>query len=595
MGSVGVWGWHGENGEVDIEVTSGDDPSALGPGARDRGLARLESEPLDILVIGGGVVGAGCALDAASRGLRVGLVEQRDLASGTSSRSSKLIHGGLRYLEQFDFGLVAEALRERGLMLSHLAPHLVKPVSFLYPLQKRLIERPYVGAGVALYDVMASRGSNPLPRHRHLTRSGARRLAPSLAEHGLIGAVRYWDAQVDDARHTAALARTAARHGASIVTSARVVDLLRDSSHVIGARVRDLESGREFDVKARRVVNATGVWTDEIQDHAGGSAVKVRASKGIHILVPRSRIDSATGLILRTPSSVLFVIPWGANWIIGTTDTDWELDMSHPAASRNDIEYVLDQVNRVLTEPLDTDDIVGVYAGLRPLLHGESDATSKLSREHAVAQPAPGLITVAGGKYTTYRVMAEDAIDLAVEGLDSVSGSVTADLALVGADGWRALVNRRHELARSSGLDEETIDHLLSRHGYETLEVLDLVAADPDLGRPVHSGAPYLRAEVIRACTHEGALHLDDVLTRRTRLSIETSHRGVDSADDVAELMGRVLGWDDSTSKRELEHYRARVEAEIESQTMLTDETADAARLGAPDVRRGRRGPDSGL
>ncbi|MCP3855504.1 MAG: glycerol-3-phosphate dehydrogenase/oxidase [Actinomycetia bacterium] len=575
-------------------VAPGDDPSALGPDARVRALSQLESGPLDVLVIGGGVVGAGCALDAASRGLRVGLVEQRDLAAGTSSRSSKLIHGGLRYLEQFDFALVAEALHERGLLLSRLAPHLVRPVSFLYPIQKRMIERPYVAVGVGLYDLLASWGSNPLPRHQHLTRSGARRLAPSLAKDSLVGAVRYWDAQVDDARHTTALARTAAKHGASIVTSARVVDLLRDSSSVVGARVRDLESGREFDIRARRVVNATGVWTDEIQDHAGGSAIKVRASKGIHVLVPRSRIDAGTGLILRTPSSVLFVIPWGANWIIGTTDTDWDLDLSHPAASKTDIDYLLDQVNRVLTEPLETSDIVGVYAGLRPLLHGESDATSTLSREHAVAQPAPGLITVAGGKYTTYRVMAEDAIDHAVDGLDPVSGSVTAELALVGAEGWQALANRRPELARRSGLDEETIDHLLSRHGYETLEVLELVADDPDLGRPIEAGAPYLRAEVIRACTHEGALHLDDVLTRRTRLSIETPHRGIESAVEVADLMGRVLGWDDLSRKRELEHYRARVEAEIESQTMPTDETADATRLGAPDVRRGSRAPDDG-
>ena len=321
------------------------DAAALSPQARDRALEEMASGPeLDVLVVGGGVVGTGAALDAATRGLRVGLVEGRDWASGTSSRSSKLVHGGLRYLEMLDFGLVREALRERGLIISRLAPHLVKPVSFLYPLTHRFWERPYVGAGVLLYDTMGLEGgaSRGLPHHRHLTRRGALRLAPALRKDSLIGAVQYYDGQVDDARHTMSLARTAASYGALCASRARVVQFLREGERVTGARIRDLEHDRTFDVRARQVVNATGVWTDETQSMVGERGqYKVRASKGVHVVVPRDRIHSATGMILRTARSVLFVIPWGRHWIVGTTDTDWGLDKAHPAASARDIDYCL--------------------------------------------------------------------------------------------------------------------------------------------------------------------------------------------------------------------------------------------------------------
>jgi glycerol-3-phosphate dehydrogenase len=361
--------------------------TSLGPAARTAALGVLESQPLDVLVIGGGVVGAGAALDAATRGLSVGLVEARDWASGTSSRSSKLVHGGLRYLEMLDFRLVAEALRERSLLLNRLAPHLVRPVAFLYPLTHRAWERPYVGAGIALYDGLAAvLGTGPaLPRHRHLSRRAARRIAPALAKDALVGAVQYWDAQVDDARHTMTIVRTAAAYGAACANRVRVVGLLREGERVAGARVQDLESGRSFDVRARQVVNATGVWTDDTQAmaHTRGQ-FHVRASKGVHLLVPRDRIASSSGMILRTATSVLFVIPWGRHWILGTTDTDWSLDKSHPAVSASDVRYLLDEVNKVLSAKLEPEDVVGVYAGLRPLLAGESEQTSKLSREHLV-------------------------------------------------------------------------------------------------------------------------------------------------------------------------------------------------------------------
>nr|WP_225926457.1 glycerol-3-phosphate dehydrogenase/oxidase [Pseudonocardia abyssalis] len=548
----------------------------------------MASTELDVLVVGGGVVGAGSALDAATRGLTVGLVEARDFASGTSSRSSKLIHGGLRYLEMLDFRLVAEALSERGLLIEKLAPHLIRPVPFIYPLRHRAWERIYAGAGVALYDVLAraSGHSAGLPLHRHLTRRGARRIVPSLRKDALVGALQYYDAQVDDARHTMFIARTAAAYGAHVATRSRVVGLLREGERVTGAEVHDLESGRTIKVHAKQVINATGVWTDDTQSMVGERGqFKVRASKGIHLVVPRDRIQGDSGLILRTEKSVLFVIPWGRHWIVGTTDTDWDLDKAHPAASAADIDYLLDHVNEVLEQPLTHADVEGVYAGLRPLLSGESDATSKLSREHAVAHTAPGLVVVAGGKYTTYRIMAKDAVDAAVHALDAkVPSSVTENVPLLGAEGFTALKNARYVLAAQYGLHEARIAHLLGRYGSMIHEVLDLVAGDPTLGEPLAGAPDYLRAEIVYAAQYEGARHLEDVLARRTRISIETFDRGIGSVDEAAALIAPVLGWSDDQIAREVEHYRKRVDAERESQKMPDDETADSARMGAPEV-----------
>ncbi|HET8590208.1 MAG TPA: glycerol-3-phosphate dehydrogenase/oxidase, partial [Nakamurella sp.] len=371
--------------------------SRLGPQERAANAARLDGGSFDVVVIGGGVVGSGVALDAVTRGLSVALVEARDIASGTSSRSSKLFHGGLRYLEMLEFGLVREALAERELMLTTLCPHLARPVSFLYPLRHRLVERPYVEAGLILYDTIG--GARSVPRHRQLTRAGALRLAPALRKDALVGGVRYYDGQVDDARHTLTVARTAAAYGAVVQPSTQVVDFLHESDRVAGVRLRDVETGAESTVSAGVVINATGVWTDELQRLSGSRGrFQVRASKGVHLVVPRDRIPSETGLILRTETSVLFVIPWKAHWIIGTTDTDWNLDLAHPAATAKDIDYLLSHINSVLVTPITREDIQGVYAGLRPLLAGESEQTSKLSREHAVARVAPGLVAIAGGK-----------------------------------------------------------------------------------------------------------------------------------------------------------------------------------------------------
>lgn len=343
----------------------------LGPQQRADAWRQLATEQFDVVVIGGGVVGAGAALDAATRGLRVALVEARDYASGTSSRSSKMFHGGLRYLEQLEFGLVREALHERELALTTIAPHLVKPLKFLFPLTHRLWERPYVGAGIFLYDRMG--GAKSVPAQKHLTRAGALRMVPGLKRSALTGGISYYDTVVDDARHTMTVARTAAHYGAVVRTSTQVVGFLREADGVAGVRVRDSEDGSVIEVRGRAVINATGVWTDEIQALSRQRGrFRVRASKGVHIVVPRDRIVSDSAIILRTEKSVLFVIPWGNHWIIGTTDTDWNLDLAHPAATKADIDYLLGHVNSVLVVPLTHDDIDGVYAGLRPLLAGRA-------------------------------------------------------------------------------------------------------------------------------------------------------------------------------------------------------------------------------
>ena len=562
---------------------------ALSPQARAEAIdAMADGRELDVLVIGGGVVGAGSALDAATRGLTTGLLEARDFASGTSSRSSKLVHGGLRYLEMLDFRLVHEALQERGLLLQRLAPHLVKPVPFLYPLQHRWWERFYSGAGVALYDAMAiSSGFGAgLPRHKHLTRRGAMRLVPSLKKSALIGALQYYDAQVDDARHTMELARTAASYGAHVANRVKVTGFLRQGERVTGVEAKDLETGREFEVRAKQVVNATGVWTDDTQAMVGERGqYHVRASKGIHLVVPKDRIQSTTGMILRTEKSVLFIIPWGRHWLIGTTDTEWNLDKAHPAATSKDIEYLLDHVNEVLTTPLTREDVEGVYAGLRPLLAGESDSTSKLSREHVVAHAAPGLVVVAGGKYTTYRVMAKDAIDAVANALDDrVPKCTTKNIPLVGADGYQAMWNQRHLIAQRSGLHVARIEHLLNRYGALVDEVLALVAEDPSLGEQLPGTQDYLKAEIVYGAKSEGARHLDDVLARRTRISIEAWDRGVEAAGAAARLMAPVLGWTEEQIEREVKFYTRRVESERGSQDQPDDESADKVRLEAPDI-----------
>ncbi|MGO4691410.1 glycerol-3-phosphate dehydrogenase/oxidase [Glaciibacter sp. 2TAF33] len=560
----------------------------LGPVEREAALARLKEKELDILVVGGGIVGAGSAMDAVTRGLSVGILEARDWASGTSSRSSKLVHGGIRYLEQLDFRLVREALIERGLLLQVLAPHLVKPVRFLYPLHKRFTERLYVGAGMLLYDLFSYSGGRPpgVPHHRHLSKSQVLRAMPSLDKNALVGGLTYYDAQVDDARYVASLVRTASFYGAHAASRVRVEGFIKVGERVVGVQAHDLQTGERFEVRAKQVVNATGVWTDDTQRMVGERGTfKVRASKGIHLVVPRDRFQGSMGMILRTEKSVLFVIPWGRHWLLGTTDTDWHLDKAHPAATAADIDYLLEHVNSVLAVPLSREDVEGVYAGLRPLLAGESDQTSKLSREHLVGHSVPGLVVIAGGKWTTYRVMAKDAIDAAVDALDGkIPESTTQNIPLLGAEGYQAAWNKRGKIAHAFGLHRVRIEHLLNRYGTMTDELLDLIREDPTLADPLPGADDYIAAEVVYAASHEGALHLEDVLARRTRISIEAWDRGVSAAPVAARLMAGVLDWDTEREEREVAFYLKRVAAERESQEQPDDESADRVRLEAPDI-----------
>ena len=479
-------------------------------------------------------------------------------------------------------------LTGRGLVLQRLPPHLATTVGSPYPLTRPRFERAYIGAGMLLSALFSYTGGRPpgVPHHRHLTKRQMLRAMPSLNPSAFVGGLTYYDAQVDDARYVANLARTASFYGAHVASRVRVEGFLKVGQRVVGVNAHDLETGEKFEIRARQVVNATGVWTDDTQAMVGERGqFKVRASKGVHLLVPRDRIHSKLGLILRTEKSVLFVIPWDRHWLIGTTDTDWNLDKAHPAATAADIDYILEHVNKVLAVPLTRDDVEGVYAGLRPLLAGESEETSKLSREHVVAHTVPGLVVVAGGKWTTYRIMAQDAIDEAVAALDGkISKSITDDIALLGAEGYHAAWNKRGKIARAFRVHKVRIEHLLNRYGVLTDELLDLIRERPELQDPLPGADDYIGAEVVYAATHEGAIHLEDVLARRTRISIEAWDRGVSAAPVAAALMAKELGWDEARTQVEVDRYLQRVAAEIASQQQPDDASADRIRLEAPDI-----------
>ncbi|MDO4762646.1 MAG: glycerol-3-phosphate dehydrogenase/oxidase [Corynebacterium sp.] len=558
---------------------------ALNQQSFDTAWKKFQTEEFDLVIIGGGSVGAGAALDAATRGLKVAVVEARDFAAGTSSRSSKMFHGGLRYLAMLDFKLVAESLRERELSMSTLAPHLVKPLRFIFPLTRRVWERPYMAAGFLLYDLMG--GAKTVPMQKHLSHKATKAIAPGLKEDALVGGVRYYDTLVDDARHTLMVLRTAAEFGAVIRPSTQVVGFDKTNGAITGVKVADTDSGETTTITARAVINATGPWNDELQKLAGVEGkFSVSTSKGVHIVVPKSCLDADAALCFVTEKSVLFVIPWGQYWIIGTTDTPWDKNLAHPAATREDIDYILDHVNAKVRRKITTDDIVGVYAGLRPLLSGKSDSTTNLSRNHAVARVAPGMISVAGGKYTTYRVIGKDAVDMAAQEIPgTVAESVTDSTPILGADGYHALANQIPQLARRFTITETQVEHLLSRYGSLIHEVLAPAEDNPELLEPLDGAEHYLRAEVRYAVTHEGALHLDDIVQRRLRVSMEYDHRGVDSAQAVVDIVAPLLGWDESTSAAEIDRYSQAVTAAKQAEKELTDAAANKIVIAAPEAR----------
>jgi glycerol-3-phosphate dehydrogenase len=560
-------------------------PPARGGFDRDEALRRLEEEHFDVLVIGGGITGAGVALDSASRGLRTALVERHDFASGTSSKSSKMVHGGLRYLQQRDFRLVYEALHERQRLLDN-APHLVAPLPFLIPLfgkdgvLNKSVARVYSSA-LTLYDVTG--GLRIGKRHRRISRAETLRHLPTLRTDRLVAGFIYYDARADDARLTLTIARTAAlEHGATVANYTEVTGLVTDASgHVHGARVRsavptDTAAPEEFEVRAQVVVNATGVWADEVRALDEESHPhSIRPAKGIHITVPRSKLPADVAAVIPVPTDrrSIFVVPWpdGDDVYLGTTDTDWDGPLDDPACLPEDVDYVLDAVNGVVTEPLARQDVSGVWAGLRPLLapaegHQVSARTADLSRRHTVRVSDHGLVTVTGGKLTTYRKMAEDTIDTVVKHLGGrtpagVRRCRTKRLALLGASGLEAL--RRLGAAAQYGLDDEVFAALVGRHGGEAPAVLELATGRPELLAPLVPGLPHLRVEALWAVRHEMAMTLDDVLARRTRSLLRRAMAASDAAGDIGELLGPEWGRDATVVGRDAGAFAAQARRDL--------------------------------
>ena len=513
---------------------------------------RLAAGPFDVVIVGGGIVGCGSLLDATSRGLRAALVEQDDIACGTSGRSSRLIHGGFRYLEQLHFGLVAEALAERSRML-RLAPHLVTLEPFLFPVfGLPLFHQAFYGAGLFLYDLLGAHREGGFARHR--TSRGTLAIAPSLRQKGLRGGIVYHDGAEDDARYTLAVLRTAVERGATHATRARATGLLEEDGRVAGVTVRDLVGDRTVEVRAPCVIDATGVWSAQADGPLNGKGTaKIQPSQGAHLVVRRDRIPSEFGVTMRVPGKVVFLIPWPDHWLIGTTDNAFDGPPDRPSARADEVDEILATVNEYFDVDLDRSDVVGTYAGLRPLVAPEGSAsTVKASREHKVRQEANGLVRIGGGKYTTYRVMAADTVDAALghEGAKA-RPSATADLRLVGAADRPDLDRLADELATSFGLPGDVAAALVDRHGTDAGAVLEQ-GRELDLNRTLGPGIRQLEAEVAWAVRREYALSLDDILSRRMRLSMVLPDRGASIAPRVAEIAGADLGWD-------LEHQRVAV------------------------------------
>jgi glycerol-3-phosphate dehydrogenase len=524
--------------------------------ARSRDLATLANGPLDVLVVGGGIVGSGALLDATTRGLRAGLIERDDIAVGTSSRSSRLIHGGLRYLEQFRFALVREALAERSRILN-LAPHLVSLEPLLFPLVGwPVATRFFYQSGMTLYDILGARRDGGW--HRHLSVDEVVERVPAIHRDRLRGGLLFHDGVEDDARYTLAVARTAQAAGATVVTRAGAESLIEEGGRVVGARVCDGLTNAMIDVRARVVIDATGVWGADPESPLSAGTTRLLPSRGAHLVVPRERIQSDVGLTIRVPGKVVFLVPWPGYWLIGTTDAPYGGPIDRPTAGHDEVDELLATVNGVLDVDLRRADVVGTYAGLRPLIAPSSGSTVTASREHRVVVEPNGLVRVSGGKYTTYRVMAADTVDdaLAVLGEQARNRpSATAGHRLVGAADRSDLDRLARDLAAGARLSPAIAARLVARHGVEATDVIDLATADGL--EAVLPDSEHLEAEVAWAARRELALSLDDVLSRRMRLAQVLPDRGASIAPRVAEIMGNELGWDVERQAREVEVYLA--------------------------------------
>ncbi|CAN5528378.1 glycerol-3-phosphate dehydrogenase [soil metagenome] len=525
-------------------------------------LRRLEDESFDVLVIGGGITGVGAALDAASRGLRTALVERDDFASGTSSKSSKLVHGGLRYLQD-DPRLVYQALRERK-RLRRNAPHLVKVLPFMIPvltkdgIVSRKIARA-LGSAMWMYDLTG--GWRIGKFHKRLRKTAALAHMPTMPRDRLASAYLYYDATADDARLVVTIARTAATHGAAMANQCNVVELIKTADGNVNGAVVEAD-GRRFTVRAGAVVNACGVWSDDVRAlDEPTHPDSIRPAKGVHITVPWAKVRNDVAVVIPVPRDKrsLFVVPWipqpdgtYQHTYVGTTDTDYDGPLIDPQCTKDDIDYVLRALNASVTTGVTEDDITGVWAGLRPLVKaGGSARTADLSRHHKVRVSDSGVVTVTGGKLTTYREMAEDAVDTVVDRLGMRARCRTRNLPLLGADGYTEQAAASRE------------GHLADRYGGFANEIAALIIGDPSLADALVPGLPYTRAEAIYAARHEMALTLDDVLTRRTRARLIDRDSALAAAPSVAKLLAGELGWDEAEVQRQVDYFAAQCAAEV--------------------------------
>ena len=545
---------------------------AFSVATRAADLAEAAASEVDVLVVGMGATGAGVALDAASRGLKVAVLDKGDLASGTSSKSSKLVHGGLRYLENYEFGLVREGVVERQILM-RLAPHLVRPMDFLYPVWPDTAKRRLLGLGLTTYDVFAfaSLGARlgDIRRHERISAQEAIEAAPALADSELAYAYRYGDSATDDARLVLAVVQAARRFGALAVPYAEATGLLKDDDgKVVGAVVRDGVAGSTVELRARHVVNATGVWVDQLQglEEPGRPAV-VQPSKGVHVVVPRERLPLLDASIL-LPSKQgdgrsMFAIPWGRQTILGTTDTPYDGSLDELSLTAQDLEYVLASGNAVFRRDLRADDVLGAWAGVRPLIREPgTSAMSDISRRHSLVEGSGGLLTITGGKLTTYRRMAKDVVDRIVDRDGRKARCRTDEITLTGTRSYAELVEETVSAASSLGLDREVATSLVRQSGEAASDVLSLVAADPALARPLSPSAPHIAAEVVQAARREGAVTLDDVFSRRFRLSLRAKDAGLPVALEAARLLAAETGRDDAWASAQVTAYADAVRRE---------------------------------
>jgi len=539
-------------------------------------LSRMGSEDFDILVIGGGVTGAGVALDAVARGYKVALVEKADFASGTSSKSTKLVHGGIRYLPEFDFALVHEALVERGLLLQN-APFLVAPLAFVLPIYEgdlhpvgmpfttpRGIGLSYLlDIGLWMYDIMAGRRNIHL--HRRISRQKVMELAPAMTTQRLKEGFVYYDAQTNDARLTITLIRTAATYGATIANYAEVTAFEMQNGKIVAARVHDRLGGQDITLRARHFINATGIFSEQVEALTGKTPqVSVEPSKGVHLVFAREKLMLGKDAIVLPETDdkrIIFIVPWESRAVVGTTDTG-SGDLDHPVASHEDVTYLLEHLKRYLSVDISQDDILTTYAGYRPLLKpsGTGTSTAKLSRSHSVLQSPSGLVTIVGGKLTTYRRMAQDTLDVINrrDGMKPIHP--TERLLLQGSAGWPVQKQKLAQRGMALGLDDAVIEHLGKSYGTQAQQVLDLIEQDSSLKQRLIPDLPYVRADVVFACRQEMAMTPYDVLGRRTAILLTDGQRGLGAVDEVAALMARELQWSPEQQRELVNAYRAAIE-----------------------------------